>query len=145
MFTKPCERASLGCEGLAHANTQRNLARRRFCGQRCAYLHRVDIGKQPSWNLTTAQRSEAGRRGGRSGAVRRRKVAVMAAAKHVRGLMPQWLRARLTEREDGLITAMLIRAWEMGHKRGMHCARHRQQAEELRAFLEQARKQATAA
>jgi hypothetical protein len=145
MFTKPCERSNRGCEGLAHAKTRKNLARRRFCGMRCSYLHRVEIGRQPTWNLTAEQRSEAGRRGGTSGAVRRRKAAVLAAASHVNGLMPQWLRARLTERETGLITAMLVRSWEMGHKRGLYCERKRQQAIELRAFLKQARKPKEAA
>jgi hypothetical protein len=145
MYTKPCERADRGCVELASAQSPRLLGKMRFCSLRCSYIARVEAGTQPRWNLTAQQRHDAGRTGALVGHARRRKAAVLKAAQHVNGLMPIALRLRLTEREQALITAMLVRAWEMGHKRGMQRERKRKDSLGPRAFLEQARKRDHAA
>jgi hypothetical protein len=125
MVTKPCARASDGCQGLAIASCPSRLAKRKFCSSRCAALYYVERGTHVLQTISVAQRRAAGRRGGKLGGEKRRKVAVQAAAQRCKSLMPAALRAKLTEREQAVLLLLFVRAWESGHVVGMSTERTR--------------------
>ena len=125
MFTKLCARG--GCTGQASAPTENLLARRRFCGCRCAAIYRLCNGTQPRWKITFAHRSAAGKKGGPVTAEKRRREAVQRRAAQVRDIVPRVLLAKLNEREQGLLLAAFVRAVELGEKLGA-AAVHRRRA-----------------
>jgi hypothetical protein len=133
MFTKLCARG--GCTGQAWAATENILARRRFCGCRCAAIYRLSNGTQPRWKVTFAHRSAAGKKGGPATAEKRRAEAVRRRAERVRDIVPRTLIANLNEREQGLLLAAFAKAVELGEQIGA-AAVHR------RRVYEQARKKA---
>jgi hypothetical protein len=135
MFTKLCERG--GCTGQASAPTENILARRRFCGCRCAAIYRLSQGTQPRWKITFAHRSAAGKKGGPATAEQRRCEAVRARAAHVRDIVPKALMAKLSDREQGVLLAAFARCVELGEQLGA-AAVHRRRA------YEQARKREAA-
>lgn len=135
MFTKLCARG--GCTGQASAPTENLLARRSFCGCRCAAIERLRRGTQPRWKLTFAHRSAAGKKGGPVTAERRRAEAVRHRAERVRDIVPRTLMTKLNEREQALLLAAFAKCVELGEQLGA-AAVHRRRA------YEQARKQAAA-
>jgi hypothetical protein len=135
MFTKLCARG--GCTGQASAPTENILARRSFCGCRCAAIERLRRGTQPRWKLTFAHRSAAGKKGGPATAEKRRREAVRRRAQEVRAIVPQSLINQLDERQEAVLLTVLARAVELGEQIGA-AAVHRRRA------YEQARKQVAA-
>jgi hypothetical protein len=135
MFTKLCARG--GCTGKASAPTENILARRRFCGCRCAAIYRLGQGTQPRWKVTFSHRSAAGKKGGPVTAERRRADAVRRRAEQVRDIVPRVLMAKLNEREQGLLMAAFAKCVQLGEKLGADAV-HR------RRSYEQARKRAAA-
>ncbi len=139
MYTKPCARA--GCSLLVVAKTPRLLRKRKYHSLPCFYQHKRDMGWSVTPNYTLAQRKVSGRKGGLTSASTRRRRAVLRHVHRIAGLMPEVLVAKLTQREQTLITLLLVRAYERGRENGVFYERVRQ----TRSFVEQARKRATAA
>jgi hypothetical protein len=129
IYTKPCERP--GCDGLAKGRSLNQLAKRHFCSTRCCYRYRRDMGI-PIAPQTPEQRREAGRKGGLVGSARRFRQASQAYAEDVKTKIPESLLGKLTFREQSLLTVLMVRTWEQGHRVGMSCERQRSYAEQAR-------------
>lgn len=129
IYTKPCARP--GCDGLAKGRSRKQLAERSFCSTRCCYQYRRDMGI-PIAPQTPAQRREAGRKGGLVGSARRFRQAAQRYADEVKTKIPESLLGKLTFREQSLLTVLMVRTWEQGHRVGMACMRQRSYAEQAR-------------
>jgi hypothetical protein len=142
MFTKLCERG--GCTGQASAPTENILARRSFCGCRCAAIERLRRGTQPRWRVTFAHRSAAGKKGGPVTAEKRRREATFRRAEHVRDIVPRTIMAKLNEREQGMILAAFVKCVQLGEKVGADAVHRRRSHLKRQEVLEQARKREAA-
>lgn len=144
MFTKPCERANLGCLGLAKAHCLSRLETRRFCSPKCVYLARVDGGLGPGVLLTREQLSAAGKSGGREAGVRRRRAAMLKTIGPLQVEAKRTLEfagARLRPEDLKAIEYLLANIYIAGWKKGYQA---RWQKDKV-ACLEQARKREAAA
>lgn len=121
---KPCERQ--GCTSVIYAPGPKTLAKRRFCSCRCQYEHRHAAG-WPHYKLTREDRRRGGQKGGMIAGRRRRKEAMLRRASTLRSLITDDIREALAPEQLARITALLVRAYMTGEKRGYHAgwmARH---------------------
>lgn len=139
MFTKPC--ANPSCPEICRARTRRLLAKAKYHSLPCFYDYKRRMGWSVTPTYTLQQRQASGRKGGLAGAATRRRQAVLRHVRSLQKLAPDALMAKLTQREQALITVLLVRAFEQGRQSGVFYERVRTN----RAFVEQARKPKEAA
>lgn len=132
MFTKPC--ANPSCRELCRAKTLRLLGRAKYHSLPCFYAYKRRMGWSVTPEYTLAQRQVSGRKGGHTSAATRRRAAVRRHVASIQKLAPDALMAKLTQREQALITLLLVRAFEQGRQGGVFYERVRL------GRLEQARK-----
>lgn len=121
MFTKPCERADRGCDGLAKADTLKKLEARRFCSLRCCAIERVAGGHRPDAGMTRTQRATSGRSGGTESGARRRRAVMLKAIGSVEAeaqIAIERSGSRLRPRDFKAIEYLLANVYLEGWRRG---------------------------
>jgi hypothetical protein len=137
MFTKPC--ANPSCGELCQARTPGLIAKAKYHSLSCFYDYKRRMGWSVTPTYTLPQRQASGRKGGLAGAGTRRRRAVRSHVLRIQQLAPDALMAKLTQREQTLITLLLVRAFERGRESGVFYERVRQ------SRVDQSRKREAAA
>jgi hypothetical protein len=120
MLSKPCGRADRGCKGVITAPGPKTLAMRSWCSVSCAVKARVEAGWRPETCLTADVRRRAGSIGGRIAGDRRKRQSMIRVVAALESLIPDGLKAGLTDAQLRCVKVLLGRGFQQGHDLGYH-------------------------
>lgn len=127
-LSKPCARG--GCTGQVTAFGEKTLARRDFCGHRCAYLERLRVeGRRWCHALTVDERRRGATIAGRRVGERNHRRALIAAAKRAMALLPRDVIDILTPLQLSRLRVGVGRVWLDGRQVGYGAKAYRRRKE----------------